>query len=246
MSKQHYSFLLKAAVAGWIVSAVALLGCAAGGKGVSRYKSAASEPAAREAADTSSESLRSVGYFNEMRDEMDLSSGEAQSEVSNSAPDVEPEAPKPEEPEPGTGGPEAPGDTGKSHDPFDLIPQGWPADIDLHPEAFVADSGIVPGGGLFLYMLASSLKVTPSGVQAFHLEKLSHWDSIKVREIPSTSGGVSEPTLLIVADRPGASIEIQTGPSRPGLVDSLDHREFWIAEVGADPIWIRLSYIVSP
>ncbi len=222
------SFCFKMAVTVCVTLSLALLGCAAGGRGVSRAQYALSGDSAMESDEAVEEQLESLGYADR--------SSNMERALSEDAHEVKVPAPEPEEA--GTA------DTFAEfqQDPFGLIPDSWPGDIALHPEAGVAEAEFTTGGGSFLLMLASSRRVTPPGVQDYHLEILSEWESIRVRELPALGGAFEEPSFLIVAERPGAHLEITTGYAQKSLVESLGEAEYWLQRVGDDPVRIRLSF----
>ena len=127
-------------------------------------------------------------------------------------------------------------------DPLGLIPLSWPVDIKIHPEAKVAQTGPNGVNGSYIIALVPSDKATREGVQSFYLELLSSWQTLRVQEITDETGS---PTLIILADRPGASIEISTGIGTPDIIRALGNSEYWSREVGENPILVRLFYSPS-
>jgi hypothetical protein len=130
------------------------------------------------------------------------------------------------------------------HDPFGYIPLGWISDCPLHPECYVAYSGVYGQSGLYLVTLISPDQATGPGVQGFHIESLTGWDSIQVSEDDKDEDGNDSGSgkLTIVADRPDAELVIITEVAVPGFVASLDHPDFWLNIVGPNPLVTRYFY----
>lgn len=124
-------------------------------------------------------------------------------------------------------------------DPFGLLPLSWPEDIKIHPDARVAKTGPNGPSGSYVIALVPSDKATREGVQSFYLDLLSSWQSLRVNEIPDDNGSQM---LVIVADRPGASIEISTGTGTAEIIRALGHSDYWSREVGENPILLRMFY----
>ena len=129
-------------------------------------------------------------------------------------------------------------------DPFGRIPDIWPPDIPLHPQAEVAQGGTDPVGGCYLVALISPEKATPAGVQTFYLEALAEWQSIQVRENPQDQAG--GPLFMIIANRPGSRLQISTGLASGDFMLSLPEKEFWIREVGPEPVLVKMSCEPAP
>ncbi len=229
MPKDRTTPVLRTAAAILAVLATGLLSCAAGGRGIPR-RAVADQAASM--ADSSQEALEAPGYIE----------SEAESGVTGKAEESDAVAADSLAEWPGAPSVTIQGQDENEQDPFSFIPNGFPEDIALHPDAKVAGGGRNVDNEMYVFMLASSKLVTPGGVQDFHLEELATWESLRVREIPAGGGRGSDPILVIVAEKPGARLEISTARAAPGLVEGLRQKEYWLEAVGSDPVWIRLSY----
>jgi hypothetical protein len=129
-------------------------------------------------------------------------------------------------------------------DPFGRIPEIWPPDIPLHPQAEIAQGGADPMGSCYLVALISPEKATPAGVQTFYLEALAEWQSIQVRENPQDQ--VGNPLFVIIANRPGSRLFISAGLASGEFMLSLPEKEFWIREVGPEPVLVKLTCEPTP
>lgn len=211
--------LLRATALAWAVLALAILGCSAGGSQAlsRRFESRAdgATPAEKEQPETPLRDLRSSEELRSLA----YMAGEESAEVAASAALAD------------------------AQDPFGLIQADWPADVPLHPQAQVADSGRAGSKGYFLVVLIPSEAATLAGVQNFHIGSLSEWESLRVHEQRDEDESGDGPTLTIVAERPGELLEITAGPAPSGLLESLSHNDHWLMVMGPEPLWARLTFI---
>ena len=129
-------------------------------------------------------------------------------------------------------------------DPFGRIPVEWPTGIPLHPRGIVADSGQYKKG-CYLVVLVSSELATPAGIERFYVESLADWESLQVREEGEHS---AEETgyITIIAERPGALLQITAGRSPSSLWETLPDSDRWPELVGPDPLLVRLCFTPVP
>jgi len=133
-----------------------------------------------------------------------------------------------------------------AQDPFGLIPADWPTDVRVHPHAKIAQSLPLASEGHFLLVLIPTARATIMGVQSFHIDELSSWESLEVEEAAGEKNE-NAAVLTIIAERGGAWLKITAEESHPGYLDSLENIEFWEGTVGPDPIIVRFYYApVSP
>jgi hypothetical protein len=138
-----------------------------------------------------------------------------------------------------------PASASSPQDPFGRIPSEWPNDVPIHPDSEVASGGMEQDNPrLFVISLIPSSKATPAGVQSFYLERLSDWQSLEVQEVPGNRD--DGPILMIIAERPSARLEVSTGMASGDFMFSLPEKEFWVREVGPQPVLIKLTYQPNP
>jgi len=129
------------------------------------------------------------------------------------------------------------------HDPFGLMPSAWPPDIPLHPQAWVAESGIYALTGLYIIALVPSDLATVGGVQNFYVTSLSTWESLQVKVYPDSEG---LPTLTIIATKPDITAEISTQEGTLEFMKTLQHKDYWLDKMGPTPIVVYLFSRPTP
>lgn len=134
------------------------------------------------------------------------------------------------------------GSPSDSQDPFGLIPQDWPDDVEIHPSAKIVQRRNLASDGYFLLVLIPSSQATILGVQTFHIDKLSGWESLEVEE-GSQDKNEGTPVLTIIGERDGAWLKITAEEAQPGYLESLENYEFWEVTVGIHPLIVRMYYV---
>lgn len=127
------------------------------------------------------------------------------------------------------------------HDPFGFIPVGWQDNCPLHPKSYVAHSGTFGETGQYVVSLISPDQATNAGVQSFHIESLSGWDSIQVTEHPE-NGDTAAEKLTIVARRQDAELVIISEIAPQGFLSTLENADYWTEMVGVTPLVTRIFY----
>ena len=134
-----------------------------------------------------------------------------------------------------------PGSEPSEHDPFGYLPPNWIDDCPLHPKSYVAHSGAYGPSGQFIMTLISPGQATGPGIQSYHIESLTGWESIQVIEY--NEDDPDSERLTIIAERLDAELVIITEAAEPGFINTLDHADFWIDLVGPNPYVTRFFYM---
>jgi len=127
-------------------------------------------------------------------------------------------------------------------DPFGLMPLEWPDDIPLHPNCRVVYSDRLGSDGFYVVAIVSPKLATGAGVQTFHVDSLSVWESVQVNESAAEGGGQGK-VLTIIAERSGAYLKIVSEQPGEGFLASLEDRDYWRANVDPNPLVIRLFFV---
>jgi hypothetical protein len=130
-------------------------------------------------------------------------------------------------------------------DPFGLMPVNWPDLVKIHPEAAVAHSGEFGTEGFYLVTLISPNVATIPGVQAFHLESLSTWESVQIDETGDGENGSSR-QLVIIAEGANGYVRIVSEQAGSGFLTTLENSDYWYEKVGPNPIVVRLFFSSVP
>ncbi len=129
-----------------------------------------------------------------------------------------------------------------ANDPFGKMPVDWPESVQLHPSSAVAHSGEFGSEGYYLVTLISPDIATIPGVQAFHIESLSTWESMQIEE----SEGENTEQLIIIAEQPGSYVKILSEQASTGFLVTLENSEYWQERVGSNPIVVRIFFSAVP
>jgi len=128
------------------------------------------------------------------------------------------------------------------NDPFGLLPADWPDNVPLHPEAAVAHSGEFGSEGYYMVTLVSPNLATIPGVQSFHIDSLSMWQSMEIDEVQNNGAA----QLIIIAEQPGEYVKIISEQATAGFLVTLDNADYWEQRVGPDPIVVRIFFSKVP